>query len=204
MKLPLFTKRGADVHLEPTNFEMPVGWFTVGEMTDLMREEGLTLEHLVMMDGLVTRLMAQYAQHGLARLNPGRHQAVTQALAWMRVLKKKAEIAARKKAATEALRAYTDRQKLASDATTWNGDGLYNPVNGKFYTTRSRMMADAKALGYEAVGNEDLEKAALKTRRETFKAMQPFRRARIEAELNDAMQRTKGMPADALGRGLRC
>lgn len=184
MRVPLLKITGNSIEVQPTEWEMNGEWILPEDWPALLLE--FDYECMNCLGGLIKRLLAFYATLGMGSQAPGYNQALNVGVRWMRVLKKKAEIQAQRKAQLEAYRAWSDKQDWGFGMS--QKGGLYAPFNGQIYTSKMKMLADAKALGFDAVGNDDIVKDAQRTQRHNFEVQKVVRKQRIQRVLGEVMR----------------
>lgn len=183
MRVPLLKREGKRLEFISTEFELNDGHIGPEELPGIMKE--FDLEQMNCLSGLLKRLLAYYATWGLGSQNPGYYQALEWAVQWMRVLKKKAEMQAQRKAKLEAYRAWSDTQNWGFGMS--QAGGLYAPFNGQVYTSKAKMQADARALGFAEVGNDDIVADAQRTQKQDYEMQQKIKARQVEVALEGVM-----------------
>lgn len=196
MKLPLFSLEhkaatlyeptSTKVKLTPVEFEWNENWFTAEEINCLVVQEGWSFDEINTLCGLVKRILSEYGKRGWSRNYMGYHQAQAAAIKAYRKIKAKA-MAAKQAASLKA----AERQRLdwlhgdSMQGQVNSCGGVISTFNDRVYRNEQQLMADATALGYIHVGNENHEKAIMKVRREK----QALEKPRIQRQRRDAIDR---------------
>lgn len=196
MKLPLFSLEHKPatlyesatmwVKLTPVEFEWNENWFTAEEINCLVVQEGWSFDEINTLCGLVKRILSEYGKRGWNRNYMGYHQAQAAAIKAYRKIKAKAVAAKQASNAKAAERKRLDGLHGDSMQGQINArGGVVSPFNDRVYRNEKQLMADAAALGYIHVGNENHEKAIMKVRREK----QALEKPRIQRQRRDAIDR---------------